>query len=68
MHSGVQKSDDEMIEESDIKTINISNSTNKYECVLLALVEDNVVNIDIDALPFGVVLPLRDILWKRRSI
>lgn len=37
-----------------------STARNKYERVLLALIEDNVVNLDIDALPFGVALPIRD--------
>lgn len=38
----------------------------RYERILLAMVGDNITTADIDAMPFGIALPLRDVLWHCR--
>lgn len=48
-----------------VESIDIDRSRHKR--VLLAMVADNVTKSDIDALPFGIALPLRDVLWKCRQ-
>lgn len=39
----------------------------RYRSVLLAMVRDKMTSAEIEALPFGVSIPLRDVLWNCRQ-
>lgn len=40
----------------------------RYRSVLLAMVRDKMTSAEIEALPFGISIPLRDVLWNCRQL